>query len=75
MRLTRNVMMMYVLLFLTGCATNKHASSCLGWLPIYLDRQDLNTISPNLARNILKHNQHGRHLCGWKHVDTSSSRS
>nr|WP_078689852.1 hypothetical protein [Bartonella schoenbuchensis]CBI82364.1 conserved exported hypothetical protein [Bartonella schoenbuchensis R1] len=68
MRLTKKVMIMCALISLTGCATNKYTSSCLGWLPIYLDRQDLNTISPNLARDILKHNQHGKQLCGWKHV-------
>nr|WP_246468224.1 hypothetical protein [Bartonella capreoli] len=69
MKLIKNVMMIYVLLSLTGCATNKYPSSCLGWLPIYLDKQDLNTISPNLARDILKHNEHGKQLCEWKPVN------
>ncbi|MBB4076552.1 hypothetical protein GGR08_000852 [Bartonella fuyuanensis] len=42
-------------------------TSCIGWLPIYLNRQDINVISPDLARDILKHNEQGERLCGWKH--------
>nr|WP_102830392.1 hypothetical protein [Bartonella bovis] len=68
MRLTRNMIMMCTLISLTGCGINEN-SSCLGWMPIYLERQDLNAISSNLARDILKHNQHGKHLCGWKPVN------
>ncbi|WP_375630870.1 MULTISPECIES: hypothetical protein [unclassified Bartonella] len=67
MKLIKKVMLMCMLLSLTGCATNKYASSCVGWLPIYLSRQDLNAISSNLAREILKHNNLGERLCGWKH--------
>ncbi|WP_429137598.1 hypothetical protein [Bartonella heixiaziensis] len=67
MKLIKKVMLMCVLLSLTGCATNKYASSCVGWLPIYLSRQDLDSISSNLAREILKHNKQGEYLCGWKH--------
>ncbi|WP_375642482.1 MULTISPECIES: hypothetical protein [unclassified Bartonella] len=67
MKLTKKVMLMCVLLSLTGCATNKYASSCVGWLPIYLEKQDLIVITPNLAREILKHNKQGQRLCGWKH--------
>ncbi|USP01761.1 hypothetical protein LBE40_02900 [Bartonella taylorii] len=67
MKLIKKVMLMCVLLSLTGCATNKYVSSCVGWLPIYLKQQDLNTISSNLAREILKHNKQGEHVCGWKH--------
>nr|WP_083832829.1 hypothetical protein [Bartonella melophagi] len=66
MRLTKNTMMMCVLLFLTGCARNEY-TSCLGWMPIYLERQDLNAISSNLARELLKHNKQGEILCGWRH--------
>ncbi|WP_081489766.1 hypothetical protein [Candidatus Bartonella washoeensis] len=65
MKLTKKVMLVCVLSFLTGCATNER-TSCLGWLPIYLNHQDLNVISPNLARDILKHNKQGERLCGWK---------
>ncbi len=54
---------MCVLLSLIGCATNKYVSSCVGWLPIYLDKQDLNAISSNLAREILKHNKQGERVC------------
>ncbi|WP_208541845.1 hypothetical protein, partial [Bartonella capreoli] len=60
----KKVMLMCVLLSLTGCATNKYSSSCVDWLPIYLKQQDLNTISSNLAREILKHNKQGEYLCG-----------
>ncbi|WP_375673138.1 hypothetical protein [Bartonella sp. TS82HLJMH] len=67
MKLIKKMMLMCVLLSLTGCTTNKYVSSCVGWLPIYLSRQDLNTISSNLAREILKHNKQGQRLCGWKH--------
>ncbi|WP_455466367.1 hypothetical protein [Bartonella sp. B39] len=67
MKLIRKVMLMCVLSSLTGCAINKYASSCVGWLPIYLDRQDINVISTHLARDILKHNKQGERLCGWKH--------
>nr|WP_330169478.1 hypothetical protein [Bartonella grahamii] len=67
MKLIKKVMLMCRLLSLTGCATNKYVSSCVGWLPIYLDKKDLNAISSNLAREILKHNKQGQRLCGWKH--------
>nr|WP_126603727.1 hypothetical protein [Bartonella vinsonii] len=67
MKLIKKVMLMCVLLSLTGCATNKVVSSCVGWLPIYLDKKDLNAISSNLAREILKHNNLGERVCGWKH--------
>nr|WP_244428944.1 hypothetical protein [Bartonella vinsonii] len=58
-------MVMCALLFLVGCAANR-AVSCVGWLPLYLDSHDIAVISPNLARDILKHNKQGAHLCGWK---------
>ncbi|WP_375703696.1 hypothetical protein [Bartonella sp. AD13SXNS] len=67
MKLIKKVILMYVLLSLVGCATNKYASSCVGWLPIYLERQDIDVISSNLAREILKHNKQGERVCGWKH--------
>nr|WP_144756053.1 hypothetical protein [Bartonella saheliensis] len=65
MKLTRKVILMCAISFLTGCATNER-TSCIGWLPIYLNRQDINAISPNLARDILKHNEQGERLCGWE---------
>ncbi len=58
---------MCALLSLTGCVTHKYASSCVGWLPIYLSQHDLYVISSNLAREILKHNKQGERLCGWEH--------
>ncbi|WP_083859155.1 hypothetical protein [Bartonella florencae] len=67
MKLIKKVMLMCVLLSLTGCVTHKYASSCVGWLPIYLSQQDLHVISLSLARDILKHNKLGERLCGWKH--------
>ncbi|MCZ2203984.1 hypothetical protein NPX98_03695 [Bartonella sp. A5(2022)] len=66
MTLTRKVMLMCALSFLPGCATNDYVS-CVGWSAIYLDQQDLKTISSDLARDILKHNKQGEYLCGWKH--------
>ncbi|WP_246744091.1 hypothetical protein [Bartonella raoultii] len=66
MKLIGKVMLMCALLSLVGCAINKHVS-CVGWLPIYLEKQDLIVITPNLAREILKHNKQGERLCGWKH--------
>ncbi|ALE04156.1 hypothetical protein [Bartonella ancashensis] len=66
MRLTEKVMLMYVLIFLNGCATNERAF-CTGWLPIYLERYDLDMIGPNLARDLLKHNKQGEHMCDWQH--------
>ncbi|WP_375607387.1 MULTISPECIES: hypothetical protein [unclassified Bartonella] len=65
MKLIRKVMLMCALSFLAGCATNER-TSCIGWLPIYLNRQDINVISSNLARDILKHNEQGERLCGWR---------
>ncbi|WP_308219241.1 hypothetical protein [Bartonella machadoae] len=43
-------------------------------MPIYLDQQDVGVISANLARDILKHNKHGAHLCGWKDEQKSQER-
>ncbi len=69
MKLIKKVMLIYALLLLTGCAikTINEPFSCVGWMPIYLDKKDLNIISSNLARDILKHNKQGEHMCGWKH--------
>ncbi|ALE03523.1 hypothetical protein PU02_0709 [Bartonella ancashensis] len=55
-----------MLSFLNGCASNERAS-CVGWLPIYLERQDLDVISQNLAKDLLKHNKQGERMCGWQH--------
>ncbi|WP_142416268.1 hypothetical protein [Bartonella massiliensis] len=66
MKLIKKMTLMCVLLFLVGCTTNKYVS-CVGWLPIYLNKRDVDVISSSLARNILKHNTLGERLCGWKH--------
>nr|WP_246350096.1 hypothetical protein [Bartonella fuyuanensis] len=70
MKLIKKVILMYALLLLTGCAikTINESSSCIGWMPIYLDKKDINNISSSLARDILKHNKQGENLCGWKHA-------
>lgn len=60
-------MLMCVLLSLTGCVTHKYVSFCVGWLPIYLDKRDVDVISLNLAKEILKHNKQGERLCRWEH--------
>lgn len=60
-------MLMCAISFLTGCAMNER-TSCIGWLPIYLNRQDISVISPELAREILKHNEQGQRVCGWKYT-------
>nr|WP_142416069.1 hypothetical protein [Bartonella massiliensis] len=69
MKSIKKVMLMCALLLATGCAikTINEPSSCVGWMPIYLDKTDLKNISSNLARDILKHNKQGEGLCGWKH--------
>ncbi|WP_273757790.1 hypothetical protein [Bartonella sp. AU55XJBT] len=66
MKLIKKLMLMCALLSLVGCATNKYVS-CIGWLPIYLNKRDVNVISSSLARDILKHNTIGERLCGWEH--------
>nr|WP_081632697.1 hypothetical protein [Bartonella bovis] len=70
MKLTRKVMLMYVLIFLSGCVRNEY-TSCLGWMPMYLDLQDYEGISSGLARDILKHNEYGKRSCGWKTIRKS----
>nr|WP_083859177.1 hypothetical protein [Bartonella florencae] len=66
MKLIKKLMLMCALLSLVGCATNEYVS-CVGWLPIYLNKRDVEVISSSLAREILKHNNLGERLCGWKH--------
>ncbi|GAA5100342.1 hypothetical protein [Bartonella acomydis] len=66
MKLIKKMTLMCALLFLVGCGANKYVS-CVGWLPIYLNKRDVNVISSSLARDILKHNTLGERLCGWKH--------
>ncbi len=66
MKLIKKVMLMCVLSFLVGCIANR-STSCGGWLPIYLDQQDVSVISSNLAREILKHNKQGERLCGGEY--------
>nr|WP_142416824.1 hypothetical protein [Bartonella massiliensis] len=65
MKLIKKMMLVCALLCLVGCAANRFVS-CVGWLPIYLDHKDVEVISSNLARDILKHNQQGARLCGWQ---------
>nr|WP_246787215.1 hypothetical protein [Bartonella taylorii] len=65
MKLIEKVMLVCALNFLVGCAANRSVS-CVGWLPIYLDNENVAVISSKLARDILKHNKQGAHLCGWK---------
>ncbi len=60
MKLIEKVMLVCALNFLVGCATNR-SICCGGWLPIYLDNKDVEVISSNLARDILKHNKQ-RHI-------------
>nr|WP_083868421.1 hypothetical protein [Bartonella queenslandensis] len=64
MKLIKKVIVVCVVLCLVGCGINRGVS-CVGWLPIYLDREDIEVISRQLARDILKHNKQGAHLCGW----------
>nr|WP_078689432.1 hypothetical protein [Bartonella schoenbuchensis] len=71
MKLTRKVMWIYALIFLNGCARNEYVS-CIGWMPIYLGRQDYDGISSGLARDILKHNENGKRSCGWKPINKKS---
>nr|WP_246787175.1 hypothetical protein [Bartonella taylorii] len=58
-------MLVCTLNFLAGCVANRFVS-CGGWLPIYLDMQDVAVTRYYLARNILKHNKQRAHLCDWK---------
>lgn len=58
------MMMLFALTFITGCAS-KNNFSCYGWAPIYLSEHDVDVISEELARDILKHNEYGRKTCSW----------
>nr|WP_246350237.1 hypothetical protein [Bartonella fuyuanensis] len=65
MKLIEKVMLGCVVLCLVGCVANR-VVFCGGWLPIYLDQQGVGGLRFIFARNILKHNQQGAYLCGWK---------
>lgn len=52
--------------FLTACATSGQNNYCQLARPIYLDKKDSLTI--NTQREILKHDEKGAELCGWKKV-------
>nr|WP_026088008.1 hypothetical protein [Bartonella rattimassiliensis] len=65
MKLIKKVIVVFVLPLLVGCGASRSVT-CEGWLPIYLDTQDVDVISSHLARDILKHNQQGARLCGWQ---------
>ncbi|USP03202.1 hypothetical protein LAJ60_01800 [Bartonella taylorii] len=65
MKLIEKVMLVCTLNFLAGCVANRSVS-CGGWLPIYLDMQDVEVTRYYLARDILKRNKQRAHLCDWK---------
>ena len=51
---------------LAGCAggTATPPDPCLGWTPIRPSSQDV--LTPNTARQILAHDEHGADVCGWR---------
>ena len=52
-----------IVALLSGCATSGHGDFCDTASPIYLTYFD--TLTPDTARQILKHNETGEALCGW----------
>ncbi|WP_146023820.1 hypothetical protein [Bartonella bovis] len=57
----RRVMLMRALIFLTECVTNEDVF-CVGWLQVYLDRQDHNEINLSLTRDIFKYDENEEYL-------------
>ncbi|WP_370931708.1 hypothetical protein [Bartonella sp. DGB1] len=39
--------------------------NCILFAPIYLEYKDLDVISPQLARQLLRHNETGAKVCKW----------
>lgn len=52
---------MRALIFLTECVTNEDVF-CVGWLQVYLDRQDHNEINLSLTRDIFKYDENEEYL-------------
>lgn len=53
-----------VALALAGCVTT--GTACDGWTPIRPTQAELQTMSGELAGQILSHNLHGAKTCGWR---------
>jgi hypothetical protein len=55
-------MLLCAVSFANGCV---QTDACDWAEPIRPTAQDVATISPGLARDLLRHNQTGQKLCGW----------
>lgn len=51
----------------SGCATTGQNNDCLLFEPVYLSDTDF--LTDETARQILKNNETGREVCGWKHAN------
>ena len=53
------------LILLSGCATNGVVTDtgCLVFKPIYVSQSD--ELTEGTARQVLRHNETGRVVCGW----------
>ena len=58
------VSMLLILLSAGACGTNGQGSYCDNAFPIPFDRADV--VTPQTETLIIKHNEKGEALCGWK---------
>ena len=58
-------MLVMSLILLSGCATSGVVTDtgCLVFKPIYVSQQD--ELTEGTARQVLRHNETGRAVCGW----------
>lgn len=67
MTLPAKALMLCAMLLLAGCQTTAPpVGKCPGFAPIRPTINDVPTMSIELARQILAHNEFGAKACGWR---------
>lgn len=66
---TKFLIALCLLCFLSGCMLVTKAElrqiHCAGWSAIYIDEDDYDRLSSDLARKLLRHNRFGEKSCNW----------
>ena len=58
----QKLMLLCVLILASGCV---QSDPCAWARPIYPTADDVQNVSPSLARQLLNHNETGARVCGW----------
>ena len=66
MSLIKKLTVLILVLLVSGCSTVGHVNSCDIFGPVYLSKNDV--LTDDTVRQIYKHNETGKEVCGWKPI-------